>query len=623
MNVTSSVHRLIAAAGIAAMVSFTSSVAAQNDSTFTYQGVLEQSGSPVTGSETIRFRVFDAQTGGTLFGETTQIVDVADGVFSTQLSFGPLNTIDPASAWLEIAVETGPGTFETLGRQRITAAPFSVNTRGLNVDGTGRVSIGTDSHEDILHVSGNNARILTESTSGFFSGIRSRLAGREYFTGVDTFPGAAGAGWHVFDNSGGGRRLALVPNGNFGIGVSSPDRRLHVRTDAATAGVMTVENSNSTGFAGTYFVGPGGGLDGYVGVTSGGPATWVGGDGMQIGSATDQDVIVTTGAAERMRVTSAGNVGIGTNDPMSLLSLDSPFGFAGSLEFLTGTGGDVRYDGGDDGDFFFEHSGDIDGEMSFGRTGGQRLLTVQNSGNVGVGISAPPAALSVVGFNDVIDFTQQGVHIGQIPFADGSGASVNLVGGSEGAQLRFYDTAQPGSCRLWYFPATGEIRMDGGILNGFRVATDLLVTANAFKPGGGAWSNLSDRNLKKNISELDGALDTMLALRGVTYEYKDAEAINELPGTRTGFIAQDVEKIMPDWVDENEDGIKRLSIRGFEAITVEAIREQQDQIISMQAEIDSLRAGKSMAGASVAWPMLIGCGLFGGIAVSRRRASKA
>jgi hypothetical protein len=557
MRNTTSIQRLLAAAGIAA-ASMAGNTSAQT--AFTYQGSLQESGSPVTGLENIRFRIYDAATGGTLFGETTQNVDVANGVFSAPLNFGPLNTIDPASTWLEIAVDTdGMGAFETLGRQQITAAPFSVNTRGMEVEPSGQVSFTTNTPSD---------------------------------------------------------------------------------------GAMHIENSSSTGFAGTYFVGPGGGLDGFVGVTSGGNLTWIGGDGMQIGSATGQDVIVTTGAAERMRVNSAGNVGIGeptpgakldvaggalfssnvgigTSNATSLLTLESPAATVGSMEFLTVSGGDIRYDGGSDGDVFFEHSGDNSGVTSFGRTGGQRLMTIQNNGRVGVGTSAPPAVFSVVGLNEVIDFTQQGVHIGQIPFADGSGASVNLVGGTEGAQLRFYDTAQTGSCRLWYFPATGEIRMDGGILNGFRVGTDLLVTGNAFKPGGGAWSNLSDRNLKKNISELDGALDTLLALRGVTYEYKDAEAINELSGTRTGFIAQDVEEVMPDWVDENEDGIKRLTIRGFEAIAVEAIREQQEQIVAMQAEIESLKDGKPVTSASMVWPVLIGGGLFGGIAVAQRRKSKA
>jgi hypothetical protein len=65
----------------------------------------------------------------------------------------------------------------------------------------------------------------------------------------------------------------------------------------------------------------------------------------------------------------------------------------------------------------------------------------------------------------------------------------------------------------------------------------------------------------------------LLQLHGVTYEYKDPEAIHELPGQQTGMIAQEVEKVFPDWVERTPDGMRRLSIRGFEALTVEALRE--------------------------------------------------
>ncbi|MCA1779879.1 MAG: tail fiber domain-containing protein, partial [Xanthomonadaceae bacterium] len=48
---------------------------------------------------------------------------------------------------------------------------------------------------------------------------------------------------------------------------------------------------------------------------------------------------------------------------------------------------------------------------------------------------------------------------------------------------------------------------------------DFLVTANAFKPGGGSWASSSDARLKKNIEPLRGALPRLLQLAGVTFEY--------------------------------------------------------------------------------------------------------
>ena len=117
----------------------------------------------------------------------------------------------------------------------------------------------------------------------------------------------------------------------------------------------------------------------------------------------------------------------------------------------------------------------------------------------------------------------------------------------------------------------------------------LEVNGSAGKPGGGSWSNSSDRRLKKNIRGLEGSLDNLLALRGVTDEYKDPDAINELHGTRIGMIVQEVEEVFPNWVSKAGHGYKTLTFRGFEALTVEALRELRDE---KDTEIASLRAEK-------------------------------
>jgi Chaperone of endosialidase/Collagen triple helix repeat (20 copies) len=119
-------------------------------------------------------------------------------------------------------------------------------------------------------------------------------------------------------------------------------------------------------------------------------------------------------------------------------------------------------------------------------------------------------------------------------------------------------------------------------------------SGTAGKPGGGSWSNSSDRRLKKNIAGLDGSLERLLRLRGVTYEYKDPDAIHELHGTRIGMIAQEVETVFPDWVETSGLGYKMLTFRGFEALTVEALRELREENVrklsQQNAELGELRA---------------------------------
>ncbi len=135
----------------------------------------------------------------------------------------------------------------------------------------------------------------------------------------------------------------------------------------------------------------------------------------------------------------------------------------------------------------------------------------------------------------------------------------------------------------------GRVHITGNV--GIKTTTPnfaLEVNGTAGKPGGGGWSNSSDRRLKKNVEDLEGALATLLELRGVSFEYKDPDAINELHGERIGFIAQEVEAVLPDWVDEGEDGYKRLTIRGFEALAVEALRELRDENQELRARVDRL-----------------------------------
>jgi len=102
---------------------------------------------------------------------------------------------------------------------------------------------------------------------------------------------------------------------------------------------------------------------------------------------------------------------------------------------------------------------------------------------------------------------------------------------------------------------------------------NFVVHGTAGKPGGGPWDTTSDRRLKKNIQTLQGSLDKMLSLEGVTFKWKNPENHGDANGVQLGMIAQDVEKVFPEWVGEMPDGYKDLTVRGFEALTVESFRE--------------------------------------------------
>ncbi|MBY0111374.1 MAG: tail fiber domain-containing protein [Phycisphaerales bacterium] len=113
----------------------------------------------------------------------------------------------------------------------------------------------------------------------------------------------------------------------------------------------------------------------------------------------------------------------------------------------------------------------------------------------------------------------------------------------------------------------------------------------ALKPGGGSWGVLSDARAKHDIQPLDGSLDRLLRLQGRTYEYNDPEAPGAGRGRRTGFVAQQVEPVFPEWIGSTANGLKTLNITGFEALTVEALRdlrrEKDEQIKQRDKKIES------------------------------------
>jgi hypothetical protein len=100
----------------------------------------------------------------------------------------------------------------------------------------------------------------------------------------------------------------------------------------------------------------------------------------------------------------------------------------------------------------------------------------------------------------------------------------------------------------------------------------------------------SDARLKHDITPLEGSLDRLLALRGVSFIYDDPAAINELPGKRIGMVAQDVERVFPDWVQTGPSGYKSLTFRGFEALAVEAMRELRAQNAELRVQSADLQA---------------------------------
>jgi hypothetical protein len=121
----------------------------------------------------------------------------------------------------------------------------------------------------------------------------------------------------------------------------------------------------------------------------------------------------------------------------------------------------------------------------------------------------------------------------------------------------------------------------------------------ASKPGGGTWAAISDPRTKHDIAPLSGALDLLLSLRGYSFFYNDNEVTKgrALPGRQIGLMADEVERVFPDWVSRDGDGIRMVTERGTTALTVEALRELRDE---KDRQIDALQADLARRDADLA-----------------------
>ncbi|MFH1523063.1 MAG: tail fiber domain-containing protein [Patescibacteria group bacterium] len=107
-----------------------------------------------------------------------------------------------------------------------------------------------------------------------------------------------------------------------------------------------------------------------------------------------------------------------------------------------------------------------------------------------------------------------------------------------------------------------------------------------------SYGTLSDIKIKKNIKPLDNALDKIMALDGISYNLKEdyfnpegsKENTDDLNRTFLGFIAQDVEKILPDVVSYDEESdLKLIDYQNIIPVITEAMKEQQEQIEQLKA----------------------------------------
>jgi len=109
-----------------------------------------------------------------------------------------------------------------------------------------------------------------------------------------------------------------------------------------------------------------------------------------------------------------------------------------------------------------------------------------------------------------------------------------------------------------------------------------------------SWSTTSDKRIKKNIKDNNIGLDAIKNIRVRNFEYRTKNEITEVPphaaidkeGMQLGVIAQEIETILPDVVQEQSTGVKTVNPDNMTWYLVNAVKELSAQVEELKTKLN-------------------------------------
>jgi hypothetical protein len=282
-----------------------------------------------------------------------------------------------------------------------------------------------------------------------------------------------------------------------------------------------------------------------------------------LGTLTNHALGFRTNNYEHIRITSGGNVGIGTTSPAYKLDVSGTI--RGGTSYRTSIGGDASGAA-----IYFGSAGDIDslgvigtyaslfnissgnGDISF-QFNATEKMRITTGGNVGIGTTSPNYKLDVNGSINIYSGNS-------LRWGSGDAEIIN-----SGWNLLFNTYTGSALTEKMRVTSAGNVGI-GTTSPAYKldVSGDIRATGEVIA--------YSDARVKENVETIPNALEKVTAMRGVNYN-----KIGEQKRS-TGVIAQELLEILPEAVHQDEEGMYSVAYGNIVGVLIEAIKEQQKQI---------------------------------------------
>jgi len=421
---------------------------------------------------------------------------------------------------------------------------------------SGNVGIGTTSPSSKLEVSSANNTVTSTGTAGFgaFYAKGSGTNASYLFMGNAT-SGEQGrittidSGIITFSNtSSATERMRIDSSGNVGIG-TTPSTKLSVA--ASNDGILT---SGTAGNATSLYIAGNGNTAGSTSFDLYQDSS----SNAVVYQRANGPLIFGTNSAERMRIDSSGNVGIGTTSPSTKLQVNGTVtatSFSGAGTGLTGTASSLSIGG--------------NAATATSATSATNATNATTATNLSGG--------SVTATSGTFSSGVQGTTIS----AQGYGVRISSATGDTGGFLQFTNYAQNAQ---W-----SSISSTNGVLNLNATTTNTsnIAASGAITATGNITAYYSDDRLKTRLGGIDNALDKVSSLKGFYYEANEtAQSLGYEPVREIGVSAQDVQAILPEIVAPAPIDPQYLTVR-YERLVpllIEAIKELTDRVKELEAK---------------------------------------